>query len=149
MSKNFSDIAFRFLFSLIFIGLGSEHAFNDELIARLVPDWMHLPRLVSVVCGLLLVTGGSMIALGFRLKWAALMLGTFIALVTALVHAPALGTLAAPVFHEEDRWLWDTLQRSNFVKNLCLLGVCIMLSHYELGDWSLESYLQRRKTKER
>lgn len=145
MSRDFSDIVFRLLFSLIFIGLGAEHIVRDELIQRLMPDWMPYPRLVSIFSGLSVMTGGLMIALGYRLKVAACILGTFIVVVTAIVHAPALGA-AAPV-SEEDRWVWDTLQRSNFVKNLCLLGVCVMLTHYRLGAWSLESWLLRRSSR--
>lgn len=146
MSKNFSDLVFRFLFSLIFIGLGGEHAFSDELIQKLMPEWIPLPRLVSIFCGALLVVGGLMIALGYRLRLAAIALGIFLVIVTATVHAPAMMAAAAPIASEADRWMWDTLQRSNFVKNLCLLGVCIMLQHYQPGLWSLESYLQKRRS---
>lgn len=147
MSKDFADVTFRFLFSLIFIGLGAEHAFSDDLIQRLMPDWMPLPRLVSISCGLLLVSGGLMIALGFRLRIAATALGVFLVVVTAIVHAPAMMGRAAPVVDTRDLWLWDTLQRSNFVKNLCLLGVCIMLQHYTPGRWSLETILKRRRVR--
>ncbi len=148
MSRDFSDLAFRFLFSLIFIGLGAEHAFSDELIQRLMPDWIPYQRGVSALCGLLLVCGGLMIALGYRLRMAATALGIFLVVVTAAVHAPALAQgAAAPIASEADRWLWDTLQRSNFVKNLCLLGVCIMLQHYRPGKWSLQRLLGRESTR--
>ncbi len=85
-----------------------------------------------------------MIAVGFRLKWAAIMLGTFLIIVTALVHAPGISAAETPVMHVGDIWMWETLQRSNFVKNICLLGVCIMLPYYQLGDWALDSFLKRR-----
>lgn len=146
MSRDFSDVLFRLLFSLIFIGLGGEHLVSDELIQRLMPEWMPTPRVVSIFCGLLLFSGGTLIALGYRLKLAAVILGVFLVTVTAIVHAPALQGVSAPVAHPDDLWLWDTLQRSNFVKNLCLLGVCIMLPHYPLGRWSLERYLQNRRS---
>lgn len=144
ISKNFSDIVFRLLFSLIFIGLGGEHLVSDDLIQKLMPVWMPGPRIVSIGCGLILFTGGTMIALGYRLKLAAIILGSFLVIVTALVHAPALQGFASPVAVPEDQWMWDTLQRSNFVKNLCLLGVCTMLPYYQTGKWSLESFLARK-----
>lgn len=144
MSRNLGDLLFRFLFSLIFIGLGIEHVFSDELIQRMMPDWIADPRLISIASGFLLIVGGSMIALGYRLRVAAIMLGIFLILVTAVVHAPALSAQAAPVQDPADRWIWDTLQVSNFIKNLCLLGVCIMLPRYQMGNWSLETYLKRR-----
>ena len=143
MSRDFADIVFRLLFSLIFIGLGGEHIVNDALIQKLMPAWMPLPRMVSISCGLILFGGGTMIALGYRLKIAAVVLGSFLVVVTALVHAPALQGIEAPISDPGDQWLWDTLQRSNFVKNLCLLGVCTMLPFYQPGRWSLESYLKR------
>lgn len=145
MSKDFSDVVFRLLFSLIFIGLGGEHLVSDDLIQKLMPLWMPNPRVVSIFCGLLLFTGGGMIALGYRLKFAAMLLGTFLVIVTAVVHAPALQGMQNPVASPEDQWIWETLQRSNFVKNLCLLGVCTMLPHYRTGKWSLEAFLNARK----
>lgn len=145
MSKKLSDVAFRLLFSLIFIGLGAEHAFSDELLQRLMPQWVPLPRLVSIFLGLLLISGGLFIAAGYKLKIAAVLLGAFLVAVTLFVHAPALFSSSGPVLHPGDQWLWETLQRSNFVKNLCLLGVCIMLPSYPLGEWSLERALDRRR----
>lgn len=145
MRKDFSDLVFRLLFCLIFVGLGGEHLVSDDLIQRLMPVWVPSPRAVSIFCGLFLISGGAMIALGYRLKLAAIMLGTFLVVVTALVHAPALASASAPVSDPADRWIWDTLQRSNFVKNLCLLGVCMMLPFYETGNWSLHSYLERKR----
>ncbi|MDQ8182159.1 DoxX family protein [Pelagicoccus sp. SDUM812005] len=142
MSKDFSDLVFRLLFSLIFIGLGGEHLVSDELIQKLMPAWVPSPRLVSIFCGLVLFLGGGMIAIGYRLKLAAILLGTFLVAVTALVHAPALQGYLSPVACPEDQWMWDTLQRSNFVKNLCLLGVCAMLPFYSTGKWSLEAILK-------
>lgn len=147
MSKDFSDLVFRVLFSLIFIGLGGEHLMSDDLIQRLMPEWIPIPRLVSIICGLVLFLGGGMIAIGYRLKIASVMLGCFLVAVTALVHAPALQGQFSPVACPEDQWMWDTLQRSNFVKNLCLLGVCAMLPFYRTGRWSLEAILEARRKK--
>lgn len=144
LSKNVSDLAFRLLFSLIFLGLGIEHIVSDELIQRLMPHWIPLPRLVSILSGFVLIGGGILVAIGYRIQLAALLLGSFLIAVTAAVHAPALMTQTPPVASHEDLWIWDTLQRSNFVKNLCLLGVCIMLQHYKLGKWALEEILSKR-----
>ena len=66
----------------------------------------------------------------------------FVVAVTALVHAPALLSYP-PTLPEGCLWMWDILQRSNFVKNLCLLGVCFHLLHHEPGKLSLAAYLQR------
>jgi len=138
MSRDSLDLAFRLLFCSIFIGLGAEHLLDDTLTRRLMPEWMPYPRIVSIFSGLVLATGGVLVALGCRLRLAACLLGGFLVLATALAHGPALFA-PAPVASEEDAWIWVILQRSNFAKNLCLLGVCLLLWRYEPGRWSLAS----------
>ena len=83
--------------------------------------------------------------LGWRVRLAAIALGVFLILVTLLVHAP--GVLSYPAnLPEESRWAWDILQRTNLVKNLCLLGVCFHLLQYQVGKYSLEAYVKRRQS---
>ena len=143
ISRDFSDLVFRILFCLIFIALGGEHLFNDNLLQRLMPGWVPAPRLASIMCGLVLLSGGGLIALGYQLRFAALMLGAFLIIVTTVVHGPAL--FSTPEFIEaESEWLWLILQRSNYVKNICLLGICLLLTNYTPGRWSLENRLNRR-----
>ena len=140
-----AEFLFRVLFCLIFIGLGGEHLFKDDLIRLLMPDWVTFPRTVSAICGLWLISWGSLILLGWHLRWSAIALGTFVVIVTALVHAPAL--LGAPAKIPPDcGWMWDILQRSNFAKNLCLLGVCFHLLYHRAGRFSLESYMAARRS---
>ena len=138
--EDLTEFLFRILFCIIFIGLGAEHLFEDELIRLLMPAWVPLPRLASIVCGLWLVFWGSFILLGWHLKWSAIALGCFV-VVTALVHAPVLFA-HPPGLPETCTWMWDILQRSNFVKNLCLLGVCFHLLYHEPGKLSLAAHLK-------
>lgn len=140
LTDDLSDVAFRWAFSSIFLGLGLEHLFADATIQLLMPAWVPSPRLVSVLCGLILVFGGGLIFVGYRLRFAAFMLALFLILVTAAVHAP--GLVGHPTeIPERWVWLWDVLQRSNFVKNLCLFGGCLRLFHYQPGKFSLEAVL--------
>jgi uncharacterized membrane protein YphA (DoxX/SURF4 family) len=142
MSKDLSDLLFRILFSLIFLALGSEHILSDGLIQRLMPHWMPFPGLVSILVGVVLSVGGICIVLGWRLRFAAVLLGSFVIVVTLAVHLPAL--LIKPDFvNDSNLWMWDILQRSNLAKNLCLLGVCIFLWHHTPGKWSLDRYLKK------
>ncbi len=143
IDSDLADFLFRALFCLIFIGLGSEHIFSDSLIQHLMPDWMPYRRLVSLLCGIWLVGWGSLILLGWHVKWAAVGLGAFLIVVTVLVHVPAV-MLAPDAIPEQYQWLWQILQRSNLVKNLCLLGVCFHLQHHRLGKYSLERYFADR-----
>jgi hypothetical protein len=71
-------------------------------------------------------------------------LGAFAAVVTLAVHVP--GGLARPVFVESEAlWLWDILQRTNLVKNICLLGGCFHFLHHRLGKYSLARYLGNKR----
>ena len=143
MRKDFLDIAFRALFSCIFLALGFEHLMSDDLIQKLMPPWLPNPELFSVLAGVSLIIGGSLIVLGFKLRFAAILLASFLIAVTLTVHAPSL--LEAPDFiSEKEEWLWLVFQRSNYAKNLCLLGVCLMLFDYQPRKWSLEVWLQQR-----
>jgi uncharacterized membrane protein YphA (DoxX/SURF4 family) len=144
IDRNFTDILFRLLFCLIFIGLGGEHLVNDDLIQKLMPDWMPIPHVISFLCGCILLIGGGLIAIGYKLRFAAILLGSFLVVVTAIVHGPGIST--TPQFiTPESELLWQVLQRSNYVKNLCLLGVCLLLIHYKPGKWSVEAWLEGRK----
>lgn len=144
LNRDQADLIFRALFCSIFVGLGGEHLFHDDLIRRLMPEWMPMQRLVSALCGLWLITWGGMLLLGWRIQLAAKALALFLIVVTLVVHAPGvmIKSLNIP---ESDYWMWEILQRSNLVKNMCLLGVCLQLHYYELGKYSLEKYLLRRQ----
>lgn len=132
-----SELLFRVLFSSIFLGLGAEHLVDDRLIMELMPAWVPWPRLVSLSAGLVLLTGGSMVLIGWRLRRAAWILGIFLVLVTATVHLPGVVT-PPPEGMGEQGWMWTVLQRSNLVKNLCLMGVCIQLGWHRPGRFSLD-----------
>ena len=138
-----TDLIFRILFSLIFLGLGLEHLFSDVLIQNMMPDWLVYKRAVSILAGLVLLTGGLSVMLGYKSTAGAILLGCFLLVVTAVIHAPAL--LSQPTgLAGEWCWLWDVYQRSNFVKNLCLLGVCFHLINHEHGRYSLDTWLEKR-----
>lgn len=142
IDEDVSELLFRLLFCLIFIGLGLEHLFSDQMIQRLMPDWLPWKRTVSIACGMWLCTWGAMIMAGWRVRLAAVALGIFLVAVTAAVHLP--GIMIEPEWIPADcRWMWIVLQRSNLVKNLCLLGVCFHLQHHEVGKYSLERWLTR------
>ena len=142
INEDVSDLIFRSMFCLIFVGLGMEHIFSDELIQHLMPTWMPYPRAVSVLCGLWLTLWGGMILLGYRLKLAAICLGYFLIIVTLAVHLPAIFYTPVQIPADAD-WMWQILQRSNLAKNLCLLGVCFHLQNHRLGRYSLDYRRQK------
>lgn len=139
LSRDGNELIFRVLFSSIFIGLGGEHIVDDRLIQNLMPSWVPSPRLFSVIAGLVLLTGGSMVLLGYRIRAAAWILGIFLVVVTVTVHLPAV-FLPCPPMPAENEWMWVVLQRSNLVKNMCLLGVCFLLGYHQLGAYSVDRW---------
>ncbi len=147
LDRDQSELIFRVLFSSIFLGLGSEHIVDDRLIMKLMPGWVPAPRMVSVLTGAVLLTGGSMVLVGYRLQRAAWILGTFLILVTLTVHLPAV-FVEGPPMDEAHAWMWPVLQRSNLVKNLCLLGVCVLLGWHRPGRYSLDAWLRTHHGRE-
>lgn len=137
IDSDVAELIFRLLFSSIFLVLGAEHVFRDELIQELMPLWIPAPRLLSIGAGLLLLSGGVSIALGFRMHIAATALGIFLVIVTLLIHVPGMFAYPADL-PEQWQWLWDLYQRSNFIKNVCLLGVCFHFLYHEPGTYSLD-----------
>ena len=149
LSEDTTDLIFRSLFCLIFICLGFEHLFSDKLIQELIPSWLPAKRFISVFCGFWLIFWGCLIAVGYKVNWSAIALGGFIIIVSLLVHLPAL-FYYPELLAEQDKWLWDVLQRSNLVKNICLLGVCFLLLNYKVKKYSLEylvSFLRGRRSR--
>lgn len=143
VNHDVSELLFRLLFSSIFVVLGTEHLFNDGLIQQLMPEWMPFKRVWSIASGVILLVGGASIALGVRVQEGAILLGLFLVVVTLVIHVP--GMFQAPDFIvPADMWLWDLYQRSNFIKNVCLLGVCFHLLTHEPGSLTLPNYLRRR-----
>ena len=143
VNHDVSELLFRLLFSSIFVVLGAEHLFHDELIQQLMPEWVPMRRVVSVASGVTLLLGGASIALGVRVQEGAVLLGLFLVVVTLAIHVP--GMFQAPgSIAPGDMWLWVLYQRSNFIKNVCLLGVCLHLLTHEPGRYTLPGYLQRQ-----
>ena len=133
-----TDLIFRILFSLIFLGLGFEHLFSDAIIQNMMPEWMGQKRMLSLLAGGILLAGGFSVLFGYRTTAGAILLGSFLVVVTLSIHLPAL--LMEPAGLERDwRWLWDVYQRSNLVKNLCLLGVCFHLINHRPGKFSFDA----------
>lgn len=143
LNYDLTDLIFRVLFSLIFLGLGMEHLFSDVLIQGMMPDWMAYKRLVSLSAGLVLMVGGLSVLTGYRTTAGGILLGAFLVTVTILIHLPAVVSTPNDL-PEQWQWLWAVYQRSNLVKNLCLLGVCFHLINHDHGKYSLDTWLEKR-----
>lgn len=144
VSNDTRDLVFRGLFSSIFLGLGSEHLWDDRLIQHFMPTWVGYPLLASRLSGFVLLVGGLSILAGYRMQLGARLLGAFLFVVTLTVHLP--GAFRVPDGIPADAaWLWTVFQRSNLVKNLCLFGVCVHLTTLAPGRFSVDAWRARRK----
>lgn len=146
LNYNITDLVFRVLFSTIFIGLGFEHIFSDQLIQNMMPEWVTLKRFFSLIAGCLLLVGGLSVMFGFRTRQGALLLGTFLVVVTIVIHVPAM-VITPDDLTDDWHWLWNLYQRSNFVKNICLLGVCFHLINHRLGKFSIDVIRREKREK--
>jgi len=119
-----------------------EHLFSDALIQKMMPEFMPFKRFLSISCGIVLLAGGGMVFLGYRTKLAAIILGVFLIVVSISIHLPYVFSYPE-IVPKNSEWLWDIYQRSNLVKNLCLLGVCFHLLYHEPKRFSLTDYLKK------
>jgi uncharacterized membrane protein YphA (DoxX/SURF4 family) len=148
VSSDTRDLIFRGLFSSIFLGLGSEHLLDDRLIQHFMPAWVGYPMLASRLSGVVLLLGGLSILTGYRIQLGARLLGAFLFVVTVTVHVPGVFRVPADI-PVDAAWLWAVFQRSNLVKNLCLLGVCVHLTTHAPGRFSVDAWRARRMSGER
>jgi uncharacterized membrane protein YphA (DoxX/SURF4 family) len=148
VSNDTRDLIFRVLFSTIFLGLGCEHLLDDRLIQHFMPTWVEYPVLASRLSGLVLLMGGLSILTGYRMQLGARLLGAFVFVVTLTVHVPGVFQIP-PGIPAGAGWLWTVFQRSNLVKNLCLLGVCVHLTTQAPGRFSIDAWRARRMSNAR
>ena len=81
LNYDLTELVFRILFSLIFLGLGMEHLFSDHLIQDMMPDWLVYKRALSIIAGIILLTGGLSVLLGYHMMWGGLLLCGFLVLL--------------------------------------------------------------------
>ena len=137
VNHDVAELVFRLLFSSIFVVLGTEHLFNDGLHsaidARVATDEARL------------FGGKRRHSLGGRSEHCV---GCTRAgrrdpsrTVPHRRHArdPRSWDVSGARLHRPRRTcgLWDLYQRSNFIKNVCLLGVCFHLLTHEPGSLTL------------
>jgi putative oxidoreductase len=90
------------------------------------------PQILVPFSGVLAILGGLSVALGYKTKYGAWLLVAFLVPVTFTMHA----------FWKETNVMMMTMQTTNFMKNLALIGGSLILAYYGAGPLSLDNYIE-------
>lgn len=116
------------MFAWIFVAsiLG---AFSSAEIAEASARGVPLAHFVVPIAGILGLVGGVSVMLGYRARFGALLLLSFLVPVTLVMHK--FWGLPDPQM--------AMMQKINFLKNVSLCGGCLMIMHFGSGPYSLDS----------
>jgi putative oxidoreductase len=130
--KSLAGLIGRILLVLIFLnsGIGKIGKFDmaAQYMARFGISYANLFLLGAIVFELL---GSLTVILGYYARLGALLLILFLIPTTILFHTNFA----------------DPLQLVQFMKNLSMLGGCLVLLGMGPGDWSLDTYFRGRKSR--
>ena len=121
----------RFLYVLIFLMAAPNH-FSSQTISYAASQGVPLASIAVPLSGVIALTGGLSILLGYRAKIGAWLLVLFLAGVTPMLHN--FWTVADPMMRQ--------MQMIMFMKNLSMLGGALFITQFGAGPWSLDA---RRK----
>jgi putative oxidoreductase len=118
----------RVLFALIFVTSVIGH-FSSAEIAAASAHGVPLASILVPLAGVIALVGGVSVMLGYRARFGALLLLVFLVPVTLVMHK--FWGLPDPQM--------AMLQKINFMKNMSLMGGCLLIMHYGSGPYSLDS----------
>ena len=122
----------RFLFAAIFLMSGLGH-FSKQMIAFAASQGVPLASIAVPFSGLLAVTGGLSIFLGYRAKIGAWLIVLFLVPVTLMMHK--FWGISDPMQAQ--------IQMIMFMKNLSMLGGALLISQFGAGPLSLDARSSR------
>jgi putative oxidoreductase len=117
----------RVLFALIFVASVIGH-FSGAAISEASAHGVPLATILVPLAGIIALVGGVCIMLGYRARFGALLLLVFLVPVTLVMHK--FWGLPDPQ---------AAMQRVHFMKNVSLIGACLMIMHFGSGPYSLDS----------
>lgn len=94
-----------------------------------------LASLAVPLSGIIAILGGLSITLGYKAKWGGWLIVLFLVPVTIMMHN--FWTVKDPMM--------AMMQKTNFLKNLSMLGAALLIAYFGSGPLSLDTWLKTRK----
>lgn len=117
----------RVMFALIFVSSIVGH-FSSAEIAEASAHGVPMATVLVPLAGLLALIGGVSVILGYRARFGALLLLVFLVPVTLVMHK--FWGLPDPQV--------AMMQKIQFMKNVSLMGGCLMIMAFGSGPYSLD-----------
>ena len=127
-SGSFVTLAGRILFFAIFVMSGFMHSSQQE-IAYAAKVGVPMARLLVPASGILALTGGLSILLGYRAKTGAWLLVLFLVPVTLVMHN----------FWAAGESMRSQMQMAMFLKNVTMVGGALLISQFGVGTLTLDA----------
>ena len=118
----------RVLFALIFVASIVGH-FSSAEISEASAHGVPFATILVPLAGVIALLGSLCIMLGFRARFGALLLVVFLVPVTLVMHK----------FWGVPDPQMAMMQQIHFLKNMSLIGACLLIMHFGSGPYSLDS----------
>jgi putative oxidoreductase len=122
----------RLLFSIVFIVASAGH-FTPQSIDAAARHGVPLASLLVPVSGVIALTGGLSVLVGYRVRVGAFLLMLFLIPVTLVMHN--FWAAADPMSYQ--------LEQAMFMKNMTMLGGALLIAYFGAGPVSLDALEHR------
>jgi putative oxidoreductase len=130
----YAALAGRQLFSIIFIVASAGH-FSPSTIEYAARHGVLMPGLLVPLSGIIALTGGLSVLLGYRTRLGAWLLVIFLVPVTLVMHN--FWAASDPAIFQ--------IEKGMFLRNVTMLGGALLISYFGAGPLSLDAFLHVRK----
>ena len=126
--KDWAALLGRILLAGIFVISGFQKITGfEDTVGYIADKALPLPQVLAVIAILIECVGGLAIIAGWKTRWAAVAFIVFLIVITPIFH----GYWASP----PDQMME---QQINFMKNVAILGGCLLLSAFGPGRYSID-----------
>lgn len=124
----FLSLIGRIIFGGYFLISGINHLLNSEQMSGYAASkGVPMPTAAVLFSGLLLVAGGALVLIGYKVRIGALLIALFLLPVSIMMH----NFWAVPAEAKQ-------MEMVNFMKNMGLLGASLMIASVRFWPLSLE-----------